>query len=207
MPQADKAGERYHHGNLAAALVIAGRAILEEEGLRGFSLRAAARRAGVSHAAPAHHFASLGAFLSECAASAFAEFDDALRDARRGEQDPARAIAAMGRAYLGFAAANPAIFRLMFDRSACGERTLAHLRNAEASYETLVASVRALDPAVAGDALARRVDAVWSLTHGYAHLMLEGFIGEAQGPDLREATESAAAALTALTIGFKRNAG
>ena len=49
----------YHHRNLREALVTAGRTLLEERGMRGFTLRECARRAEVSHAAPAHHFASL----------------------------------------------------------------------------------------------------------------------------------------------------
>ena len=54
----------YHHGELREALITAGRALLEEKGLRGFTLRECARRAGVSHAAPAHHFASLNDLLA-----------------------------------------------------------------------------------------------------------------------------------------------
>lgn len=201
MARAAKPSESYHHGNLKAALVAAGRAILEREGLRGFSLRAAARLAGVSHAAPAHHFASLGAFLSECAAAGFADFDAALRAARDAEREPAPALAAMGRAYLGFARANPAVFRLMFDRSAFGERTEVHHANADASYATLVEAVRALDPGLAPEALERRVDAVWALTHGYAHLRLEDFV--ADDPD----GEEIAAAVLALAAGFARKPG
>jgi AcrR family transcriptional regulator len=46
----------YHHGDLARALLDAADKIIEEEGLESFTLRSCARRAGVSHAAPAHHF-------------------------------------------------------------------------------------------------------------------------------------------------------
>lgn len=199
--------EGYHHGDLKAALVAAGRAILEREGLRGFSLRAAARQAGVSHAAPAHHFASIGAFLSECAAAGFAEFDAALAAARAGEPDPTRAVAAMGRAYLAFAAGNPAMFRLMFDRSAFGARAPAHEANAEASYRTLVAAVRALPPTLSEAEAAPRADAVWSLAHGYAHLMLEGHVCGGEGDGLERAASGVAAALAALAAGFARNRG
>ena len=58
-----KAGKRYHHGELKEALVSAGRKLLEEKGLRGFTLRECARRAQVSHAAPAHHFKSMDDLL------------------------------------------------------------------------------------------------------------------------------------------------
>ena len=72
---------RYHHGDLRGALIVAGRSLLEEGGPRALTLRAAARRANVSHAAPRHHFASLRHFLGDCAADGFAEFDAALRSA------------------------------------------------------------------------------------------------------------------------------
>jgi len=112
---------RYHHGDLKSVLVAAGREIMEAGGVRALSLREVARRAGVSHAAPAHHFPSLSAFLSECAASGFGEFADALSRARSDAFDSEEAIAGMGRAYLAFAHRNPVIFRLgrQGNRSAC----------------------------------------------------------------------------------------
>jgi len=66
-----KTGKRYHHGELKEALVTAGRKLLEEKGLRGFTLRECARRAQVSHAAPAHHFKSMDDLLAEIAARGY----------------------------------------------------------------------------------------------------------------------------------------
>ena len=60
-----KTAKPYHHGELREALVMAGRKLMEEKGLRGFTLRECARRASVSHAAPAHHFASIDALLAD----------------------------------------------------------------------------------------------------------------------------------------------
>ena len=60
-----KTAKPYHHGELREALVSAGRKLMEERGLRGFTLRECARRAAVSHAAPAHHFASIDDLLAE----------------------------------------------------------------------------------------------------------------------------------------------
>ena len=62
--------QAYHHGDLREALVTSGRKLLEEKGIRGFTLRECARRAEVSHAAPAHHFASMDDLLAELAAVA-----------------------------------------------------------------------------------------------------------------------------------------
>ena len=73
-----KPARRYHHGELREALVAAGRKLLEEKGLRGFTLRECARRAQVSHAAPAHHFASLDDLLAEIATRGYHELTAAM---------------------------------------------------------------------------------------------------------------------------------
>ncbi len=82
------ARQRYHHGALKDALVAAAEAILLESGVAGFSLRAAARRAGVSPSAPAHHFGDAAGLLAEVAARGFEELARDLRDAEeRGGAD------------------------------------------------------------------------------------------------------------------------
>src|SRR5690348_13441165 len=65
----------YHHGGLRNALLEAAERVLEREGLPGLTLRAVAREAGVSHAAPAHHFADLTGLVSELAAVGFRQFN------------------------------------------------------------------------------------------------------------------------------------
>src|SRR5271165_4982256 len=91
---------RYHHGALQDALIAATEAILAERGVEGFTLREAARRAGVSPAAPAHHFGDAKGLLSEVALLGFKEFGDALRRADEGAgSDPDRRLYAQGLAY------------------------------------------------------------------------------------------------------------
>ena len=175
---------RYHHGDLKSVLVAAGREIMEAGGVRALSLREVARRAGVSHAAPAHHFPSLSAFLSECAASGFGEFADALIRARSDAFDSEEAIAGMGRAYLAFAHRNPVIFRLMFDQSENRKPTPIRSANGSRAYDVLVEACRDLQPSVTAEELDFRASAIWSLVHGYADLMLEGQIShEADAPE------------------------
>ncbi|KJV09294.1 hypothetical protein VZ95_12360 [Elstera litoralis] len=164
---------RYHHGDLRGALIAAGRAILEEGGPSALSLREAARRAGVSHAAPRHHFPSLQHFLGDCAADGFDEFTEALTVAAASGQSPAEALVAMGRAYVRFAEANRAMFRLMFNRDTVGEHSQALLAAATRAYSTLVEAVRAVDTTVSQDELNYRIASIWSIVHGYAHLSLE----------------------------------
>ena len=109
-----KTAKSYHHGDLREALVAAGRAILEEEGAAALTLRACARRAGVSHAAPQHHFATVAELLAEIAATGFEDFVVALDKGAAREVTPAAKLTAMGRSYVGFAQARPAIYQLMF---------------------------------------------------------------------------------------------
>src|SRR4051812_40049851 len=68
----------YHHGSLRAALLEAAERVLERDGLAGLTLRAVAREAGVSHAAPSHHFGELAGLLSELAAVGFRQFNAAM---------------------------------------------------------------------------------------------------------------------------------
>src|SRR5476649_3063529 len=81
---------RYHHGDLRESLVVAGRTLLEEKGWWGFTLRECARRAEVSHAAPAHHFASLDDLLAEIANRGAAEMAAIMeKEAKRSGDEPA----------------------------------------------------------------------------------------------------------------------
>src|SRR5262245_63504551 len=92
-----KSGKPYHHGELREALVSAGRKLLEERGLRGFTLRECARRATVSHAAPAHHFASIDDLLAEIATRGYHELTAAMSaEARRSGGDADASLVGQG---------------------------------------------------------------------------------------------------------------
>jgi AcrR family transcriptional regulator len=103
----------YHHGNLRAALIQAADAIIAEEGIEGFSLRAAAQRAGVSPGAPAHHFGSAKGLLTEVALLAFERVGRYLEDVERSE-DAVTEMRALSLAFVTFAVEHPGHFRLMF---------------------------------------------------------------------------------------------
>ena len=105
----------YHHGDLRDALLTAGEGALADLPLAEVSLREIARRAGVSHAAPKHHFGTLGELLGEFAARGFDQFVQTLATAadQASEQTPADRMHAMMRAYLRFADAQPAVYGLM----------------------------------------------------------------------------------------------
>ena len=109
-------GNRYHHGQLRAALLAASRSILAESGARGLSLREAARRAGVSTAAPYRHFKDKTSLLAALAHAAFVRLDAELTAVaeRFADAPPLERVQQLGVAYVGFAARHPAEFRLMF---------------------------------------------------------------------------------------------
>lgn len=168
-----KAKRPYHHGDLRDELLQAGEAALAELPPQDVTLREIARRAGVSHAAPKHHFATLGELLAEIAARGFERFVSELAAAADAAlpQDPQQRLRAMGRQYLEFARRNPAIYGLMFgSRDQCG--ATQHLREASAAawlqLRQAVAAIVGEDKAVAAALL------VFSTVHGYAMLQVRG---------------------------------
>ena len=176
-------GGPYHHGDLAAALVAAAERVLDERGVEGFTLRECARRAGVSHAAPAHHFGDVRGLLTEVAASGFERLTLAITTAVSRERGADRRLIAGHLAYVRFAVAHPALFRLMFhssqvDRATArmrlaGDTAFATLRQAvadvrERTHQPIRAKEVWRDPGLLGQ---------WSLVHGLATLAMEGQLG------------------------------
>lgn len=164
----------YHHGDLRAALVRAGREILDAEGLPALTLRAAARRAGVSHAAPYRHFADGEALLAAIATEGFAELRAALLAPAARARDEDR-LTDMAAAYVGFAIDHPAIYRLMFG-SAIPSKTAhpALIAAGAAAYRPLAEAVAERLGAHRGPPGVRALTiGAWSLVHGIAHLLVE----------------------------------
>jgi AcrR family transcriptional regulator len=173
----------YHHGQLREALASSGRALLEEKGIRGFTLRECARRAGVSHAAPAYHFASIDDLLAELAVQGFHELAAAMTaEAARADSDAAEGgasshLVAQGVGYMAFAAGNPALFQLMFSREANRLETPALAAAAEAVRNLHAAAVEAAIPHASGEIKQRMTDFARASVHGFISLLLDGQIG------------------------------
>lgn len=169
----------YHHGDLREQLIAATEVLILERGVDGFSLREVARRAGVSPAAPAHHFGDTKGLLSEVALLGFQEFGDALHAADlSGGGDPAKRLRAQGMAYVTFALKNPARFTLMFRHDKCDMTHEELGRAADRSFNVLAGAIRAVSglqpdaemtPGASGLLMA-----VWSIVHGFSHLALGG---------------------------------
>lgn len=167
---------RYHHGDLKTALLAQAEAILERDGVQALTLRAAARAAGVSHAAPANHFGDLTGLLSELAAVGFNRFSASLMAATDAAgANPVTRSTAMGAAYVRFAQSHPGLFLLMFRGDRLDVARPA-LRDAiDASRQALRAvGATGGDEALPPLQVAARAAARWSLVHGFAMLLLDG---------------------------------
>lgn len=199
-----RAKRGYHHGALKDALVAAAREILEEDGPRALTLREAARRAGVSHAAPAHHFRNVGEFLAEIGARGFDDLTAALDEAAvaGGESDAGERLVAMGCAYVRFALSQRAVFRLMFARDSFAAPTQALEESGRRAYGRLERTVREVYSDLAEPDLAARVAAAWSLVHGHANLLIEEQIC-ADVSTQAEIDARVAAAGRALMVGWR----
>ena len=175
--RAAKRAAPYHHGSLREAMLRAAESILKRDGIRGLTLRAAAREAGVSHAAPKNHFGDVMGLLSDLAAVGFARFRAAM-EAQISKSDPAPArLEAIGRGYVTFARTHPDLFLLMF-RSERLDFTRPALQSAaDAALDVLAGTVRAVrdEPMQATLTLPQAAQMVvaWSLVHGFAMLLLD----------------------------------
>jgi AcrR family transcriptional regulator len=170
----------YHHGDLHEALLKAAKRVAEREGIGGLTLRAVAREAGVSHAAPAHHFGDVAGLLSELAAIGFGRFSEAL-DAGALAGGSSLDAQAEGRAnaYVDFARDNPCMFQLMFraERLDHNRPALHQAReNAFAKLAEIVSARRHEEISTHHLTLAQAADIarIWSMVHGFAMLHLDG---------------------------------
>jgi AcrR family transcriptional regulator len=176
MDHRDPQEKSYHHGDLRRAILDAAERRLMEGGIEAVTIRACARDAGVSPAAPIHHFGALKGLLSALAARGFehlvARLDADL--AARAESGPALLVGA----YVAFAVSSPRMFDLMWRedvmdpddpdlsraRRTALERLQAHATPTEACEDAHIRAIRA-----------------WSLAHGLATLLLHGRMQKALG--------------------------
>jgi len=184
----------YHHGNLRQVLLEEAAEAIREGGVGGLSLRDLARRVGVSHGAPARHFADKAALLTALATDALERFQAALlggmAEAGDSALDRHRAI---GMGYVRFAVESPAYFRLMTSRPHLFEPDA----DFDAAYQRLFETIREATVAAQQEGWATNRDpddlliAAWSAVHGFATLWVEGGIQDHYGSIDPEAAASA----------------
>jgi AcrR family transcriptional regulator len=168
----------YHHGNLREALVRAALDLIAEFGPGGFSFAEAARRAGVSPAAPYRHFRDRDALVVEIARRGFGRLADDLTAAWAEEKSgPLNALKAMGNAYLAFARREPAYYAAMFESGVAasddaglqreGDRAFSALRHAAVAVSHLLPADRRAPPHMMSLH-------IWAMSHGIAALFGAG---------------------------------
>jgi AcrR family transcriptional regulator len=180
-----KVRTKYHHGDLRVALLRSVGEIIAERGLAEVSLREVARRAQVSHGAPAHHFRNKAGLVTAFAAQGFEQLAQAIEDlpAHRDAGSGPEELAGTGKGYVRFALAHPAQFSIMFDQAELDGDDPAFLQASNRAYGLLT---RAIERCVregrlranqAGPATA----ASWSMVHGFATLWIGGRLGHRSG--------------------------
>jgi AcrR family transcriptional regulator len=177
----------YHHGDLKRALLEAGLQIVSERGIQGLTLREVARQAGVSHAAPYHHFADKAVLIEALTIKCFDSFAETLRGALAATPGSAlNKLGAIGAAYLRFALEHPTAFRLMYrpelrkpipiDPEAADEERTPVGRAGLTAYEIMLETVVACqqeDLFPPGDPTPLALTA-WATVHGLATLLVDG---------------------------------
>lgn len=185
----------YHHGDLRAALLDAAESVLADKGVEGFTLRECARRAGVSHAAPKHHFRDVSHLLTVLATIAFERLNIAMSSRREQltHPEPRSVLQAIGEGYIAFAADNPHLFNLMFNWQLMDRADPDLKAQSEPAFMELASAIAAVKgvPDAMEDCEARvDVVLVWSVVHGFSQLfLLDNFkIGqEGQSEEARRA--------------------
>ena len=181
----------YHHGDLRRALLEAAVAAIAESGPAALSLRDVARRADVSHAAPAHHFADKAGVLTAVAVQGYDMMADALEQAQRETGQ----FLEVGVAYVRFAVQHRAHFEVM-NRPELYDADRDDVRDARARARAALHSGVATTGTGDGDVDVQVAGvAAWSLVHGFATLWLQGSLPPELGADLDEAARTVARVL------------
>ena len=189
------AERRYHHGDLRQALIAVAETLLAEKGVEGFTLRECARRAGVSPAAPAHHFGNMTGLLTAIATLGFEGLADAMEsDAAASDGTAEERLKAISRGYIRFALAHPARFRVIFGRFPLDHGDAALASAGKHAFDILAQTIAAqpgnsepLDEQAQADLVF-----AWSTVHGFANLALDGQMPFVEEADREKALEALA---------------
>ena len=178
-PRASKDARPYHHGDLPRALLEAAVEAIEEVGPAALSLRDLARRAGVSHAAPAHHFGDKAGLLTAVAADGFRRLAATLGQT----YEATGSFLEVGVAYVRFAVTHRAHFEVMFRPELYRTDDPELVRARDVARALLYPPAAEVANRPDGDADLRAGVAAWSLVHGLATLWLNHNLPPQLGDD------------------------
>jgi AcrR family transcriptional regulator len=180
----------YHHGDLRKALLQATEELLESAGLERFTLREVARRAGVSHGAPAHHFGDVRGLLSEFTAQSFNDMAAAMATHReRADADAFEQLVASGIGYVDYALAHRARFQLMFRSDRLDPARESLIEAGAKAYGHLVECTTRITAEIGArdHTTQQKATLAWSMVHGFATLLIDNarFAEQANGDSAR----------------------
>ena len=167
--------------NLGEQVLEASLELIREAGLAGLSMREVARRAGVSHQAPYHHFADKESIVAALVERGFIALAERLEAAAAGKGSPRQRLARTGRQYVEFALENPVQFRLMFRPELVDPSRFPAVQSAGARAYTVLTRLVDEQPGDARLSVEKRealVSLLWSVVHGLATLLLDGALGQ-----------------------------
>ena len=185
---------RYHHGDLRRAVLDGALTAIATDGPSALSLRDVARRAGVSHAAPAHHFGDKAGVLTAIAAEGYTLLAAALRNALADGDD----LMQGGIAYIRFALEHRAHFEVMFRPELYRPDDQAVVAPRQAAAEIMFGAVGDILGEAGDEEVWGGVLAVWSFTHGFATLTLDSNFDPERGNDVEAAVHTVGAAVMRL---------
>jgi AcrR family transcriptional regulator len=188
----------YHHGSLKDALIEAARLLVAERGPAGFTLAEAAKRVGVTAAAPYRHFADRNDLMGELARRGFELFGQRLAGAwDDGKPDARQAMRRMGSAYLAFARSEPGLYAAMFVNPTGPAISPAWGGVAGNAFDDMQRATAALlgEASQISSASRQLAFELWSLSHGVAMLAMAGHLDAERGDDPASLLDRAAEAL------------
>jgi len=181
---------------LRERILLAAEQLLDEAGPGGLSMREVARRVGVTHQAPYHHFSDRESILAELVTRGLSELAARLAQANEGlaRGEPMQAAIASGQAYVGYALEHPGLFRVMFRPDLCDASRFSQVIEAgEQAHRQLAHMVTTLYGPGDTEAIAH---VYWAQVHGLAVLLLDGPLGMA----IPDAGQRRGLALQALNV-------
>lgn len=176
----------YHHGDLKNTLLESAASLLQSAGIQQLSLRDVAKHAGVSYAAPYHHFAGKEELISQLAIKFLWELDAFSQKKLKPKMPPEKQLEVLGTSYISFCIQNPAKFQLMF-RPEFGD-TLEQLELRQAPVLRLLLAT--IQQSLAGKKISakqlpnlvfEKTITAWSLVHGFCSLIIDGPLGKTAG--------------------------
>ncbi|WFL77726.1 TetR/AcrR family transcriptional regulator [Altererythrobacter arenosus] len=169
-----QAKKRFHHGNLKSALLDAALSILDASGPDAITIREVARRAGVSHAAPANHFADRRALLTEVSLLLFGQLASDIENKIEAERQSGMArIRSFADCLIEYGLEHPERYRMLWRRDLVSNEDQRLIRAMDGIYDRLIAEISSIGQPDNSDPHTLAI-ALWSLAHGYVSMRLDG---------------------------------